>query len=120
MDKRKILARIKELYEKENVNIIEYLKKLDMSKENTLEDIMISYDFQAGSYTELYHTDETERNTRGEMAEKIAEIIDSLDCDRKSIFEAGIGEATCFSTVRQQIKRPFVFSGGGQMSLGHG
>jgi hypothetical protein len=50
MNKLKLLARIKELYETEGTNIIEYLKSVDSLKQNTIEDIMISYDFQAVAY----------------------------------------------------------------------
>lgn len=49
MDKIKILNRIKQLY-LQNKNIIKYLKKLDENESNSIEDIMISYDFQAGTY----------------------------------------------------------------------
>ena len=50
MNKLKLLARIKELYETEGTNIIEYLKSVASLKQNTIEDIMISYDFQAVAY----------------------------------------------------------------------
>ena len=50
MKKYEILKRIKELYD-DGENIIQYLKKLDNSNSNTTEDILISYDIQAGIYT---------------------------------------------------------------------
>lgn len=37
------------MYE-DDVNIIQYLNGLDNKENNSVEDIMISYDFQAGSY----------------------------------------------------------------------
>ncbi len=53
MDKLKILSKIKEIYENGG-NIIQYLKNLDGANTNSIEDIMISYDFQAGSYYNNY------------------------------------------------------------------
>lgn len=49
MDKYDILNRLKKMYE-DDVNIIQYLNGLDNKENNSVEDIMISYDFQAGSY----------------------------------------------------------------------
>ena len=53
MNKFKILNRILELYNK-NTNIIDYLKRLDGNEKNCIEDILISYDFQAGTYIDSY------------------------------------------------------------------
>ena len=50
MSKIMILNKIKKMYEEDGINIIDYLKGLDSRKLNSVEDIMISYDFQAGSY----------------------------------------------------------------------
>lgn len=47
-----ILARIKDLYDN-GENIIQYLKSLENTDSNSIEDILISYDFQAGSYTRI-------------------------------------------------------------------
>ena len=44
-----ILARIAEIYNSGG-NIIQFLKGLNNQTENNLEDILISYDFQAGTY----------------------------------------------------------------------
>jgi hypothetical protein len=49
MEKLKELNKIKKLYENGG-NIIQYLKSMDNNSMNSLEDILISYDFQAGSY----------------------------------------------------------------------
>ena len=116
MNKFKILNRIKKLYEEDGVNIIDYLKGLDSRNLNSVEDIMISYDFQAGSYMEQYFTDPELKQRRDEVTAKIAGIIDSLPCARQSIFEAGVGEATCFGLLLRQLKKPFVFSGGADIS----
>lgn len=53
MDKIKMMSKIKEIH-LENKNIIKYLKEIDGRTNNSIEDIMISYDFQAGSYTKAY------------------------------------------------------------------
>ena len=47
-----ILSRISEIY-KSGGNIIQFLKSLKGDSKNSLEDILISYDFQAGSYIEF-------------------------------------------------------------------
>ena len=44
MDKYTILNRLQKMYE-EDVNIIQYLNDLDKKENNSVEDIMISYDF---------------------------------------------------------------------------
>ena len=46
------LKKIKEIYTNGG-NIIEYLKSLKKTRQNDISDILISYDFQAGSYTEF-------------------------------------------------------------------
>lgn len=48
-----IIKKLKELYDN-NINIINYLKEIDGQNVNTIEDIMISYEFQAGSYIKEY------------------------------------------------------------------
>lgn len=119
MNKLKMLQRIKQLYEKDDVNIIDYLKNLDSNTLNSVEDIMISYDFQAGTYTKRYFSDSTMRAWRDRLTVRIAETIDSLPCGHQSIFEAGVGEATGFAPLMMCLKKTFVF-GGGQTSLGRG
>ena len=48
-----ILQTIKKEYES-GTNIISYLKNIKKQENNSIEDIMISYDFQAGKYNEEY------------------------------------------------------------------
>lgn len=116
MNKLKILERIRNLYEKENINIIDYLKSLDSHTLNSVEDIMISYDFQAGTYTENYFADPALRQRRDKLTARIAKTIDSLPCGHQSIFEAGVGEATGFAPLMQYLEKPFVFQGGADIS----
>ena len=52
ISKKNMLKRIKEVYENGG-NIMEYLRS---GNGNSVEDILISYDFQAGTYEEEYYT----------------------------------------------------------------
>ncbi|EJP6470961.1 methyltransferase domain-containing protein [Clostridium sporogenes] len=111
MDKFKILNRIKEVYE-DNGNIIEYLKGLEGRKYNSLEDILISYDFQAGSYIESY---EKQPKIQDKYCKKLAETIDNIG-DYNSIIEVGVGEATTLGNVLKLIKNKSVLSYGFDIS----
>ncbi|HYK74004.1 MAG TPA: hypothetical protein VEV44_12910, partial [Pseudoneobacillus sp.] len=61
MDKLAILNKIKEIYTN-NDNIIAYLKLENNQEKNSLEDILISYDFQAGTYFKAYKKDPRLKN----------------------------------------------------------
>jgi SAM-dependent methyltransferase len=89
MDKFKMINRIKELYDR-NENIIKYLKQVEGRSSNSIEDILISYDFQAGSYTELYKKNPSLRN---EYTRYIASLFNHIG-KYNSILEVGIGEGT--------------------------
>ncbi|MBE6097691.1 MAG: methyltransferase domain-containing protein [Schwartzia succinivorans] len=112
MDKLKIIKRLSELYN-ENVNIINYLKEMNQSESNCVEDIMIAYDFQAGTYVEHY-------NNNNAFVEKytdaIAKIINNLQCPQTSIFECGVGEATTLVPLQKKLKGKFSFVGGNDIS----
>lgn len=82
MDKFSILTRLQEIYSK-NENIIAYLKQLENRHDNALEDIMISYDLQAGSYVEKYKKNPDFANR---FVEKISDFI-----IQKNIGGGGIG-----------------------------
>lgn len=47
-----LLGRISNIYNNEGTNIIDYLKSIKGNHQNSIEDILISYDFQSGLYTE--------------------------------------------------------------------
>lgn len=111
MDKLKILNRIKQVYEN-NGNIIEYLKDLEGRKYNSLEDILISYDFQAGSYIESY---EKQPKIQDKYCKKLPETIDNIG-DYNSIIEVGVGEATTLGSVLQLIKNKSVLPYGFDIS----
>jgi ubiquinone/menaquinone biosynthesis C-methylase UbiE/uncharacterized protein YbaR (Trm112 family) len=96
MTKLRLIKKIGDIY-RANQNMMEFLKEPNDSK-NDIESIMISYDFQAGSYIKA--------------AEKNHAYIDSYtDCLNKelkelgvfeSIMEVGVGEATIMSPLMQK------------------
>jgi ubiquinone/menaquinone biosynthesis C-methylase UbiE/uncharacterized protein YbaR (Trm112 family) len=98
MDKLKMLARVKEIYER-NGNLMEYLRSMEGKQENTLEDILISYDFQAGAYTKSYKSFPT---LRDQLSYHLAEVLNKLG-NHSSILEAGVGEATILGLAMPQL-----------------
>lgn len=75
-------------------NIIRYLAALDNRESNNVEDILISYEFQAGSYRAAYENDASRRELTELYAKNIAETIGCLSGPIGSILEIGVGEAT--------------------------
>ncbi len=114
MNQVALLQRIKELYQKKDINIIEYLKEQDGHDQTSRQDIMISYDFQAGSYVNAYKKTPDRLRT---FVRRLVSCIEELRGEKQSIFEPGISEAPTFVALMAQISIPFVFSGG-QMYLG--
>lgn len=112
MNKKGILSKIKDLYENGD-NIISYLKTIEKSDENSSEDIMISYDFQAGGYIRNYYKYTASFNDR---AKKIAGYINELKGDTFSIFEAGVGEATTLVPMLNFCSKQFDWVGGVDLS----
>lgn len=74
---KKMLATIKNVYEN-NQNIISYLKSLDNREQNTVEDILISYDFQAGSYLKAYLNGKNNSELINEMRKIIYNALKNL------------------------------------------
>ncbi len=102
MDKDKliILHRIKELY-LQHENVIKHLKKLDNRTNNSIEDILISYDFQAGTYIESYKKDPSLNDRK---SKKIANLICELGgCN--SLLEVGVGEGTTLGNVLRFLEK---------------
>jgi ubiquinone/menaquinone biosynthesis C-methylase UbiE len=98
MEKLQMLNHIADLY-KNGENIISYLKNLKKQELNSLEDIMISYDFQSGSYIEHIKNN---KDYIDNYTIALAKIIDSFgDC--QSVLEAGVGEATTFGNVVSKL-----------------
>lgn len=100
---KKLLAKIKEKYEN-NENIIKYLKSLDGRDLNNFEDIMISYDFQAGTYVNDYEKNKAEKR-RMLYYEKIAEVIGNYlkETENATILDVGCGEATTMAEIYKRI-----------------
>jgi ubiquinone/menaquinone biosynthesis C-methylase UbiE len=102
MEKYKYLQRIKEIYS-QGGNIIEYLKKNGGNDLNTIEDILISYDFQAGTYIRNIIGKEEYTNN---YSASIAKVFDNLG-EIKSLMEVGVGEATTLTFVlKHLLKQP--------------
>lgn len=99
MDKIKMLNSIKKLYS-ENKNIIKYLKELDERKSNSIEDIMISYDFQAGTYIQEYKKDSSFKE---KYCACLGNIIESLE-SYETILEVGVGEGTTLGPLLNFLK----------------
>lgn len=99
MQKFKQLQSIKELYEKGG-NIIQYLKSISNNDSNTIEDILISYDFQSGSYIQGFSNN---REYIEKYCKALSTIIDKIE-NVKSIIEVGVGEATTLNTLIRSLK----------------
>ncbi|MCK8489025.1 methyltransferase domain-containing protein [Paenibacillus sp. MBLB2552] len=98
----KILNEIKRLYSNHG-NIIEYFKKNSSSQANSTSQIMISYDFQAGSYIQHYRDN---KELRDSFSAKLADVLNDLG-SFDSLLEAGVGEAvTLGNTVSRLNFRP--------------
>lgn len=84
-------------------NLMQYLRDLDQRSTNTVEDILISYDFQAGSYVKGYCENRVQRD---QYCGQLAGILTGLG-PFNSLLEAGVGEATTLANVLRQLpQRP--------------
>lgn len=99
MNKINMISRIREVYLK-NGNIIKYLKEIDGRKENSIEDIMISYDFQAGSYIDEY---KKQTYNKKKFCSYLSSLINRLG-EFNSLIEAGVGEATTLRPVLEMLE----------------
>lgn len=89
MNKLFLMEKIRAVYENGG-NIIEYLSTLEGEKKtNSLEDILISYDFQAGNYYNAYKANPSYfSNQYDEMAAILGDYIEQ--CGEKcTILEGG-------------------------------
>lgn len=96
MSKLSIISRLKEAYGN-GENIIQLLKKESF---NDWESIMISYDFQAGSYTKLAKENEEYLEN---YSQAIADVLIRIGTDFTSIIEIGVGEATVMNPLMKKI-----------------
>ena len=93
-DKRAILKKIKAIYD-DGGNVIQYLRKISEERQNSIEDIMVSYDFQAGTYTKMMLDKAPGGIVTENAARNFMNVISRLNLGRSySILEAGTGEAS--------------------------
>jgi len=99
MEKYKLLQELKKAYNR-GENIIQYLKTCSSSDKNTIEDILISYDFQSGTYVKGYYRSNifAEQYTTA-----LANVIERMG-NIKSIIEIGVGEATTLCPLVNKLK----------------
>jgi ubiquinone/menaquinone biosynthesis C-methylase UbiE len=100
LEKFRLIDTIKELY-KQGGNIIQYLKGIENRNINTIEDILISYDFQSGSYIRQYYVSPEYGKT---YCQSLAKVINDLG-EFESIMEAGVGEATTLGVMVASLKQ---------------
>ena len=96
--KRAALRQIHNLYT-QGVNIAEYLRE----ETATTEDILISYDLQAGAYMKAYCDDPTFRNA---YSLALARVLEGLDV-QGSLLEVGVGEATTLGPLLRAMPKRF-------------
>jgi len=99
MEKIKQLQKIKELYAK-GENIIQYLKSIGNNETNTIENILISYDFQSGSYIQGFSKN---KEYKEKYCNALAKIINEIDSVH-SLIEVGVGEATTLNMLIKCLK----------------
>jgi ubiquinone/menaquinone biosynthesis C-methylase UbiE len=103
-----VIQRVKQIYD-DNGNVMEYLRNLDGRDYNTVEDIMISYDFQAGSYNRYYLSNREEYDRIGfEASDVIAQYVNKIFQEGARgyrILEGGVGEGTTYAPVWTKLEK---------------
>ncbi|MDT3427989.1 uncharacterized protein YbaR (Trm112 family) [Paenibacillus forsythiae] len=95
----KILNEVKTLYSNHG-NIMNYLKKGSVNQENSTYQILISYDFQAGSYIQHYKDN---KELRDSFCERLADVLNQLG-SFSSLMEAGVGEAVTLGNTVSRLE----------------
>lgn len=111
MNHRQQLDRIKALYDK-GENVIQFLKGQGSRQQNTDEDILISYDLQAGSYTQLI---KEKYELFAPIFQEYINVLNGLGAIH-SLVEAGVGEATTLANVSRQLAHVPAVVGGFDIS----
>lgn len=93
-----LMPRIKELYES-GENIIKYFKNKENREFNSLQDILISYDFQSGNYIKQI---ENNKDYSESYTKLLSEEINELGTF-ESIMEVGVGEATTLGNLLPKL-----------------
>ena len=104
MDKLSLLNRIKQLYTEENVNIMNFLKQECNESSNDIADILISYDFQAGTYIKAFYNNQ---QFYFDYLKPLAKIIDETGVNCKSLLDCGTGEGTVLTPLLKMIEHKF-------------
>jgi ubiquinone/menaquinone biosynthesis C-methylase UbiE len=81
--------------------MIKYLKGIGQNKSNSIEDILISYDFQSGSYIQGFANGMAYKSN---YCGALAAIIDAHE-NIDSIIEVGVGEATTLNCLLNKLKK---------------
>lgn len=93
------ISHLRKLY-KENANILNLLRT--EKNTNKMEDILISYDLQSGSYSKSFEKNpKYYQNYTKELSSKIKELGNF-----NSILEAGVGEATTLVNLLVNLGKP--------------
>jgi len=98
-----LIPTIYDLYNR-GENIISFLKAKQGNNLNTIEDILISYDFQSGSYIKFVDENPEYNNL---YTTAIANVFLQLG-KFKTILEVGVGEATTLGNLPLKLKLPEV------------
>lgn len=96
--KKQQLQHIQKLYQ-EGKNLMEYFRNQDNTDQNSTEAILISYDFQAGSYIQY-----AQKNAEfiDQYTGAVADILEPIMGD--SLLEVGVGEATTLNNILLRLK----------------
>jgi ubiquinone/menaquinone biosynthesis C-methylase UbiE len=97
MDKSNLIARIREIYA-QGGNILEHLR-MDGAEGNDPESIMISYEFQAGTYTRLAESNKEYLEAYTDAILQVLSPLQRFD----SIMEVGVGEATLMNPLMDKL-----------------
>jgi ubiquinone/menaquinone biosynthesis C-methylase UbiE len=106
-----LIPTVREVYSK-GENIIEFLRNAHGRHSNSLEDIIISYDFQSGSYIKWAEENVTFHNA---YTDKIVDVLSNLGLFN-SIIEVGVGEATTLGNVLAKLNNEHVTAFGFDIS----
>lgn len=100
MSAKNKLPNLKALYEK-GVNIIDYLKNEHSDNQVTSDDILLSYDLQAGTYTKFAKQNQSYISEYVGAASKIIKQLGEF----KTFLEVGVGEATVCLPLSEAISQ---------------
>lgn len=95
---KELLSKINDLYINGGTNIIDYLKSIKGNEQNSIEDILISYDFQSGSYTKGYIDNPQARDI---YIDEVFQHISTLEFN--TLMELGVGEATTLGLLMKKM-----------------